>query len=65
MTTHGSARAAGAKPLRRYDRDMAHATLVLSATPAFRLDLTVWALRRRRSNAVDRWNDGQYGRIAA
>lgn len=42
---------------------MARATMVLPATPPFRLDLTVWALRRRMSNAVDRWNDGQYSRI--
>jgi DNA-3-methyladenine glycosylase II len=27
------------------------------------LDLTVWALRRRRNNAVDRWDDGQYSRV--
>jgi DNA-3-methyladenine glycosylase II len=27
------------------------------------LDLTVWALRRRKKNAVDRWDDGQYSRI--
>jgi DNA-3-methyladenine glycosylase II len=42
---------------------MARATMVLPATPPFRLDLTVWALRRRVNNAVDRWNDGQYSRI--
>jgi len=27
------------------------------------LDLTVWALRRRAKNAVDRWDDGQYSRV--
>jgi DNA-3-methyladenine glycosylase II len=27
------------------------------------LDLTVWALRRRKRNVVDRWNGEQYGRI--
>jgi DNA-3-methyladenine glycosylase II len=42
---------------------MAHAAIVLPATRPFRLDLTVWALRRRSSNFVDRWDDGQYSRI--
>jgi len=39
------------------------ATVVLPATSPFRLDLTVWALRRRKKNAVDCWNDGEYSRI--
>jgi DNA-3-methyladenine glycosylase II len=43
---------------------MARATVVLPATPPFRLDLTVWALRRRKKNAVDRWDGGQYSRVA-
>src|SRR5207244_2879127 len=43
--------------------DMARATVVLPTTPPFRLDLTIWALRRRKKNAVDRWDDGQYRRI--
>jgi DNA-3-methyladenine glycosylase II len=42
---------------------MARATVVLLAAPPFRLDLTVWALRRRRTNAVDRWEDGRYSRV--
>jgi 3-methyladenine DNA glycosylase/8-oxoguanine DNA glycosylase len=29
----------------------------------FRLDLTVWALRRRRRNAIDRWDGVTYRRI--
>jgi DNA-3-methyladenine glycosylase II len=28
----------------------------------FRLDLTVWELRRRPDNAVDRWDGGVYRR---
>src|SRR5574338_927953 len=28
----------------------------------FRLDLTVWTLRRRPNNAMDRWEDGVYRR---
>jgi DNA-3-methyladenine glycosylase II len=31
--------------------------------PPFRLDLTVWALRRRASNAVDRWDGATYRRV--
>src|SRR4051812_40834040 len=29
----------------------------------FRLDLTVWTLRRRRRNAIDRWDGETYRRI--
>jgi DNA-3-methyladenine glycosylase II len=36
-------------------------TLVLRPRPPFRLDLTVWALRRRGRNRLDRW-DGTYQR---
>lgn len=31
----------------------------------FRLDLTVWALRRRANNIVDRWDGKTYGRLLA
>jgi DNA-3-methyladenine glycosylase II len=31
--------------------------------PPFRLDLTVWALRRRSRNAIDRWDGKTYRRI--
>lgn len=34
----------------------------LCARPPFRLDLTVWALRRRPGNAIDRWEAGVYRR---
>ena len=34
----------------------------LEAVPPFRLELTAWALRRRRHNAVDRWDGETYGR---
>ena len=37
-------------------------TFALPARPPFRLDLTVWALRRRPDNAVDRWDGGVYRR---
>lgn len=31
--------------------------------PPFRLDLTVWALRRRPRNAIDRWDGSRYSRV--
>jgi DNA-3-methyladenine glycosylase II len=37
-------------------------TFTLPARPPFRLDLTVWALRRRPDNAVDRWDGSVYRR---
>ena len=35
----------------------------LAPAPPFRLDLTVWALRRRRENAIDRWDGETYRRV--
>jgi DNA-3-methyladenine glycosylase II len=35
----------------------------MSALPPYRLDLTVWALRRRPDNAVDRWDGHTYRRV--
>jgi DNA-3-methyladenine glycosylase II len=37
--------------------------LIVRPVPPFRLDLTVWALRRRARNAVDRWDNGIYQRV--
>lgn len=37
-------------------------TFLLHPDPPYRLDLTVWALRRRRHNELDRW-DGAYSRV--
>ncbi|HEX5502097.1 MAG TPA: hypothetical protein VFW96_05710 [Thermomicrobiales bacterium] len=34
----------------------------LDPTPPFRLDLTVWVLRRRPDNAIDRWDGETYRR---
>jgi DNA-3-methyladenine glycosylase II len=42
---------------------MARVTIVLPTLHPFRLDLTVWALRRRQKNTVDGWDNGQYSRI--
>jgi DNA-3-methyladenine glycosylase II len=35
----------------------------LTPVPPFRLDFTVWALRWRRENAVDRWDGETYQRV--
>jgi DNA-3-methyladenine glycosylase II len=35
----------------------------ITPIPPFRLDLTVWALRRRPENAVDRWDGKTYRRV--
>jgi DNA-3-methyladenine glycosylase II len=37
--------------------------ILLSVVPPFRLDLTVWALRRRKENSFDSWSDGIYQRV--
>jgi DNA-3-methyladenine glycosylase II len=45
---------------------MAHAapfTLLFRPVAPFRLDLTVWALRRRARNAIDRWDGTTYRRV--
>jgi DNA-3-methyladenine glycosylase II len=38
-------------------------TFTLAPRPPFRLDLTVWALRRRAHNVVDRFDDGVWQRV--
>ncbi len=38
-------------------------TLSLRPLPPFRLDLTVWALRRRSRNLIDRWDGTTYRRV--
>ncbi|MDE3067347.1 MAG: DNA-3-methyladenine glycosylase 2 family protein [Verrucomicrobiota bacterium] len=40
-------------------------TFLLKPVPPFRLDLTVWTLRRRPSNAIDRWDGMTYRRALA
>jgi DNA-3-methyladenine glycosylase II len=50
----------------RLDDRMSHSTprpLIVRPVPPFRLDLTVWALRRRARNAIDRWDHATYRRI--
>ncbi len=38
-------------------------TFTIPVVPPFRLDFTVWALRRRKTNIVDRWDGRQYLRV--
>jgi DNA-3-methyladenine glycosylase II len=45
------------------NRHQASQTFVLRPIPPFRLDLTVWALRRRQRNAIDRWDGRTYRRV--
>lgn len=40
------------------------AQLLIEPRAPFRLDLTVWALRRRAHNAIDRWDARAYRRVA-
>lgn len=42
---------------------MTQNTFFVEAVPPFRLDLTVWTLRRRPHNAVDRWDGTAYRRV--
>jgi len=42
---------------------VAELTFTLRPRPPFRLDLTVWALRRRAHNVVDRFDDGIWRRV--
>jgi DNA-3-methyladenine glycosylase II len=49
------------KPVTTNDR--ASSTLVLRPRPPFRLDFTVWALRRRSRNLIDRWDGATYRRV--
>src|SRR5690242_5053163 len=41
---------------------MARRTFAMTALPPFRLDLTVWALRRRPDNVIDTWDGRTYQR---
>jgi DNA-3-methyladenine glycosylase II len=47
----------------RAEPSVTHQLLIEPSAP-FRLDLTVWALRRRSHNAIDRWDaSGAYRRV--
>lgn len=49
----------------RPHRDKEHEFAVFTCQPLrpFRLDLTVWALRRRPENVIDRWDGQTYWRL--
>ncbi len=40
-----------------------HTSFILHPVHPFRLDYTVWALRRRSKNIIDQWNDTRYTRL--
>lgn len=42
---------------------MKRASFVLAPVPPFRLDLTVWALRRRPTNQIDCWDGNTFRRV--
>ena len=44
---------------------MSALTFSLAPMPPFRLDLTVWTLRRRPANLMDRWDGQTYRRVLA
>lgn len=49
--------------LMAYNIIMAYKRIALCVISPFRLDLTVWALRRRQKNIIDQWNGNQYTRV--
>jgi DNA-3-methyladenine glycosylase II len=55
MTATPAAARARRRPVRRL--------LELHPRPPFRLDLTVWALRRREQNQIDTWDGRRYRRV--
>src|SRR5690348_5859278 len=44
---------------------MKRMTFLLDPTPPFRLDMTVWTLRRRPDNLMDWWDGQTYRRVLA
>jgi hypothetical protein len=48
---------------RRYG--LGHLSFSVNPAPPFRLDLTVWAIRRRPQNAVDHWDGETYRGVLA
>src|SRR6185503_8937510 len=66
-TVHADERSAPAAELAAVipvmDHNQAAHTFVLRPIPPYRLDLTVWALRRRSRNLIDRWDGTTYRRV--
>jgi DNA-3-methyladenine glycosylase II len=54
--------AVGGKPTRR-EKSVKRTSFVLVPVPPFRLDLTVWALRRRPANQIDCWDGNMFRRV--
>jgi DNA-3-methyladenine glycosylase II len=50
-------------PVGRPGPDLEPSIFTVEPVPPFSLDLTVWALRRRAANAIDRWDGTTYRRI--
>lgn len=51
------------RPLQLKQAVLASARLLLRPAVPFRLDLTVWALRHRPTNEIDRWDGAIYSRV--
>jgi DNA-3-methyladenine glycosylase II len=49
----------------RYREPLQETIVSLRPRPPFRLDATVWTLRRRSGNAIDRWDGNTYSRTFA
>lgn len=47
----------------KYEHMFYEKTITVSPVLPFRLDLTVWALRRRQKNAIDSWDGATYSRV--
>lgn len=47
----------------KYEHMCYEKTFTLSPVLPFRLDLTVWALRRRQKNSIDSWDGATYSRV--
>lgn len=45
--------------------ELGHLSFSLEPEPPFRLDLTVWAIRRRPENLIDHWDGETYQRVLA
>jgi DNA-3-methyladenine glycosylase II len=43
-------------------KGLSRGTFAIDPEPPFRLDLSVWALRRRPGNTIDRWDGTSFGR---
>jgi DNA-3-methyladenine glycosylase II len=56
-------RVQGGAPVRSAARRLERLTFEVEPVPPYRLDLTVWALRRRAASAIDRWDAATWRRV--